>query len=77
MSQDPQLASDEAKRFFLDEDVERGGGVMVPYVPRTPDDLVDMKLAPTARTPRATDLVGVKLIDDPGREDYTYAGRPR
>eukprot|EP00976_Prorocentrum_cordatum_P062841 1176874-Prorocentrum_minimum.AAC.5 len=55
MSQDPQLASDEAKRFFLDEGVERGGGVMVPYVPRTPNDLVDVKLTPTTRTPRTPD----------------------
>eukprot|EP00976_Prorocentrum_cordatum_P098075 1191254-Prorocentrum_minimum.AAC.1 len=61
MSQDPQLASDEAKRFFLDEDVERGGGVMFPTpttrTPRTPDDDddVDVKLTPTTRTPRTPD----------------------
>ena len=52
MSQDPQLASEEAKRFFLEEDAERGDGVMVPYVPRTPDDIVNGEL--TASTPRAT-----------------------
>eukprot|EP00959_Pyramimonas_sp_CCMP1952_P346384 7254531-Pyramimonas_sp.AAC.1 len=31
---------------------------MVPYVPRASDNLVDVKLTPTASTPRATDDLG-------------------